>query len=388
MSANIDHDSKAKAIVNSFTTSFPDVPIRYFKKANKIGEFCQISASKNFEFGDIIPIVKIETSTKPNTTVHAKLRVNDDYYNIFNTMIEKNIFDNNTGDFNFVVESFDDSQGYTHINFVLMSKPNVTIVNAFRKINDIMIPQITKMIKHYAEVVIPEQAASYTATNADFPALSTSTNNTTKATTTWSPVIPKDTTPVIPKDTTPAEPVVTAEQPKDDFPPLVIKQEAAPVAAPVVSDPAPVAEPVAPVAKGTTTPPPVRAFTPVQSVPATQNAVITPVQSPIVTHASNPQKQLFPRPPLMHQPQYPYPPMGMPMCQPPFMPFNGISKESLDAEQMQIADMEMRIAAMQKELEFMKRAHSLNIAHYNRIVSLRQDSDCNPHAWQEVTIEQ
>jgi hypothetical protein len=382
MSTNIDHNSKAKAIIDSFTASFPDVPIRYFKKANKIGEFCQISASKNFEFGDIIPIVKIETSTKPNTTVHAKLRVNDDYYNIFNTMIEKNIFDNNTGDFNFVVETFDDSQGYTHINFVLMSKPNVTIINAFRKINDIMIPQITKMIKHYAEVVIPEQAASYTATNADFPALPTSTNNTTKATTTWSPVIPKDTTP--------AEPVATAaEQPKDDFPPLVIKQEAAPVAEPVA---APVSAPVAPVAavatiaKGTTTPPPTRAFTPVQSVPATQNAVITPVQSPIVTHASNPQKQLFPRPPLMHQPQYPF--LPIPMCQPSFMPFNGISKESLDAEQMQIADMEMRIVAMQKELEFMTRAHSLNIAHYNRIVALRQDSDSNPHAWQEVTIEQ
>jgi hypothetical protein len=124
----------------------------------------------------------------------------------------------------------------------------------------------------------------------------------------------------------------------------------------------------------------------VQSVPATQNAVITPVQSPIVTHASNPQKQLFPRPPLMHQPQYPF--LPIPMCQPSFMPFNGISKESLDAEQMQIADMEMRIVAMQKELEFMTRAHSLNIAHYNRIVALRQDSDSNPHAWQEVTIEQ
>ena len=387
MSANIDHIAKANAIIDSFTASFPDVPIRYFKKSNKIGEFCQISGSKNFEFGDIIPIVKIETSTKPNTTVHAKLRVNDDYYDVFNTMVDKNIFDNQTGDFSFIVETFDDSQGYNHINFVLMSKSNVTIINAFRKVTETLIPQITKMIKHYAEVVIPEQAATYTATNSDFPALPTNTS-TTKATTTWTPVIPKDTI------SSTAATSAVAEQPKEEFPPLVTKQE---TATPVVSNPPANASTPTPTATVTdaiatvdvvnepTPSTPTRAFTPVQSAPAT---VSTQVHSPIVTHASNPQKQLFPRPMMMQQPQFTFQPMGMPMCQPPCIPFNGITKEGLDAERMQINDLEMRINAMRKDLEFMKQAHSLNINHYNRIVSLRQDSEMNPHAWQEVTIEQ
>jgi len=271
------------------------------------------------------------------------------------------------------------------------------------------------MIKHYAEVVIPEQAATYTATNADFPALPTNTS-TTKVTTTWTPVIPKDTIPST------AATSAVAEQPKEEFPPLVTKQEtatpvvsnppvdaSAPTPAPVVSNPtvdAPAPVVSNPTADASTTTPtptatdaiatvdvvneptpstPTRAFTPVQSAPAT---VSTQVHSPIVTHASNPQKQLFPRPMMMQQPQFTFQPMGMPMCQPPCIPFNGITKEGLDAERMQINDLEMRINAMRKDLEFMKQAHSLNINHYNRIVSLRQDSEMNPHAWQEVTIEQ
>ena len=365
----INHLSKANAILDSFNKAFSGIQIRSFKKTNKIGEFYQIVGSKNYEFGDVIPIVKIETSTKPNTTVHAKLRVNDDYYDIFNTMFDKNIFDGKTGDFSTIVESFDDAKGYNHINFVLMSKPNVSIVDAFRKVNDVLIPSINKLIQHYAEVVIPEQAAAYTATNADFPALST----TKKASANRADSSSNSPTN---SEVAPAAPAAPAAQSKDDFPPIV--NPVAPTADPV----APTAVPVAP---ATPTPAPTRAFTPVQAVPAD---VSTQVHSPIVTHASNPQKHLFPRPMMHPQQQFPFPPMGMPMCQPPFIPFNGITKEGLDAERMQINDLEMRINAMRKDLDFMKQAHSLNIDHYNRIVSLRQDSETNPNAWQEVTIEQ
>jgi hypothetical protein len=133
------------------------------------------------------------------------------------------------------------------------------------------------------------------------------------------------------------------------------------------------------------TPTPIRAFTPVQSAPSQGS---TQVHSPIVANASNPQKHLFPHPMMMQQPHFTFQSIGVPMCQPPFIPFNGITKEGLDSERMQINDLEMRINVMRKDLEFMKQAHNLNINHYNRIVSLRQDSDMNPHSWQEVTIEQ